>query len=124
MRFMAVSKTAWMHGRAGHNRLINNTLVLLCKLIDYQWVSLLSPQVGDRITAQSDAGCKAAGHGQQAVCMAVPISIVHSARYRIVPRMFHAVQPALFHDCIAMFHDIYPPESQCFTICRHVNVTD
>ena len=60
-RSLAVSRTAWMHGHAGHNRLINNTLVLLCKLIDYQWVSLLSPQVGDKMAAQSDAGCKAAG---------------------------------------------------------------
>ena len=92
MRLMAVSKTAWMHGHAGHNRLINNTLVLLCKLIDYQLISLLSPQVGDRIAAQSDAGCKVAGcMAAGSVCMAVPISIVHSAVYRIVPRMFHAL---------------------------------
>jgi hypothetical protein len=34
--------------------LINNTLVLLCKQVDYQWVSLLSPPSGDKFT-----GCRA-----------------------------------------------------------------
>jgi len=39
-----------MHGHAGCNVLKTNTLVLLCKLIDYQRVSLLSPPSGDKFS--------------------------------------------------------------------------
>jgi hypothetical protein len=51
-----------VHGRAESNVLITNTLVLLCKQVDSQWVSLLSPPYGDKFT-RGRAGCRVRGVG-------------------------------------------------------------
>ena len=60
---LAVGSAFRVHGRAGLNRLKHNTLVLLCKRIDYQWVSLLSPRGGDKIAAHRGmvSGSRSAG---------------------------------------------------------------
>jgi hypothetical protein len=97
-----------VHGRAESNVLITNTLVLLCKQVDSQWVSLLSPPCGDKFT-RSRAGYRVRVVGVCCAvigCMVIGIVSVQCtlspstcskcmlytiSTGRIVPRMFHGL---------------------------------
>ena len=91
-----------MHGRAGRNVLKTNTLVLLCKQVDYQWVSLLSPRGGDKFTGHR-AGY-AGGMSAGGKCAMYTKWLVYGVHY--------VLQPALFHGCSTACLSTYIPDTQ------------